>query len=73
MYYKTVEQKNSENGGTGMRKVILEEQVRLTGVKNFTGKDKLITISSSLDRTGFTHSAKSSRRIHMICASLVSA
>lgn len=25
-----------------MRKVILEEQVRLTGVKNFTGKDKLI-------------------------------
>lgn len=25
-----------------MRKVFLEEQVRLTGVKNFTGKDKLI-------------------------------
>ena len=25
-----------------MRKVILEEQVKLTGVKNFTGKDKLI-------------------------------
>lgn len=37
-----MEQENSENGGTGMRKVILEGQVRLTGVKNFTGKDKLI-------------------------------
>lgn len=37
-----MEQENSENGGIGMRKVILEEQVRLTGVKNFAGKDKLI-------------------------------
>lgn len=37
-----MEQENSKNGGTRMRKVILEEQVKLTGVKNFTGKDKLI-------------------------------
>ena len=37
-----MEQENSENGGMRMRKVILTEQVKLTGVKNFTGKDKLI-------------------------------
>ena len=34
-----MEQENSENGGMRMRKVILTEQVKLTGVKNFTGKD----------------------------------